>query len=293
MPSNGASLTLKSGIELSVYLDADAYGLEEGAYIEATYNKNANISQSPEIQTKTYRPSELEPYDDPYGIYTGTYKFDFKFAPAQITESVTLALYTDENSEEPVKTIKYSVKDYCNYVIAKSSDENLVALCKTILDYGAAAQKEFNYNTDNMATLQFCNKELIETLEADDIKNAVFSSEFDVDGASFVCNSNLNINLLISSPVVIKGISIDGVAAYETAAKASYVTSDGENYISVSGIEARYLNNCFTVSTSSGDLTMNVAFLTKRYISENRKPSEVNLAKTIYLYANAADEYFN
>ena len=294
-PCNGASLTLNNGIEQSVYFDATAYDIDidEGAIIKVTYNKNSNVSETPDIITKTYKLNELEPYIDPYGNYTGTYKFDFKFAPAQITENVTLALYADETSQEPLKTITYSVKDYCNAVINKSDDENLVALCKAILDYGAAAQLEFNYNTDNMAVDEFYNKETIEALKADDIKNAVFSSEFDVRSGSFICTSNLDISLLISSPVKVKGISIDGMDVDDTKAKAIYIGNDGEKYINISGIEARYLNKDFTVNTSSGNLTMNIAFLAKRYISENRNPDEINLAKTIYLYANAAEAYFD
>ena len=48
-------------------------------------------------------------------------------------------------------TLEYSVMKYCLNQIEKSKKSELVAVCKAMLNYAAASQLSFDYNTDNLA----------------------------------------------------------------------------------------------------------------------------------------------
>ena len=291
--NNGANLTLEGDIEEAIYLDADAYNLGSDAVVKVTANANSDISETPDVQTKTYAVSSLTPYTDPNGTYTGTYKFAVKNAPAQITEKVTVALYASADAQEPIKTIEYSVKDYCDTVIATSNNAKLVALCKSILDYGAAAQLAFGYNTENLAVDdEFYNADAIAELTAADIENPVFTSQAPIKGGSFACFSTTDMNLYVGDHAVAStGASIADDA--DSAVKATTKTRGMSKYINISGIEAGNLLKTVTVSTTLGDIQINTQFLAKVIINANNSANEVNLAKTIYFYAQAADLYFN
>ncbi|MBE6819054.1 MAG: hypothetical protein E7517_07875, partial [Ruminococcaceae bacterium] len=52
--NNGSSLTLNDGVNLNVYLDADAYGLDaDEAVVKVTYNHNADVSKTKAFSTDT------------------------------------------------------------------------------------------------------------------------------------------------------------------------------------------------------------------------------------------------
>ena len=289
--NNGANLALEGIIEENIYIDADAYDLGDDAVIKVTYNASTNISETPDPTEETYLVKDLTPFDDPKDEFDGTYKFSFKQAPAQITEDVVVALYENEDAETPVKTITYSVKDYCDTIIATSKDAKLVALCKSILDYGAAAQTAFDYNTDNMAVDEFYNANAIANLESSDIENPVFTGS-GIQGGSFACFSTTDMNLYVAQHAV------ESTGAYiedddESAVKVVTKTRGNSKYINISGIEAGNLLKTVTVNTTVGDIQINSQFLVKTILAYSNNATEVTLAKTIYFYAQAADEYFN
>lgn len=70
----------------------------------------------------------------------------------------------------------YSVKDYCEDRIANSSNANLKAALKAMLNYGAASQIYFGYNTENLA-----NASLSEEDKALSFNNEYLTSLIEVD----------------------------------------------------------------------------------------------------------------
>ncbi|MBR2589703.1 MAG: hypothetical protein IKE65_02140, partial [Clostridia bacterium] len=89
-PDNGQSITLTDGIESNVYLDADAYGVDEDeAIVKVTYNKNSDINNT-EVQlgTDTYALKDLTKYVDPQSPWNGNYIIAQSQAPAQMHEDI-------------------------------------------------------------------------------------------------------------------------------------------------------------------------------------------------------------
>ena len=71
-------------------------------------------------------------------------KTEVKFSvnPAEITIGFTAKLVNEtKNKTEEIGTV--SMADYCHTMIKQNSDQKLVTLCKSILDYGCAAQDLF------------------------------------------------------------------------------------------------------------------------------------------------------
>ena len=89
------------------------------------------------------------------------YVFDFrKLAAKQMTVDVYAKVYaTDGENEYYSKLNKYSVLQYCYYMLGKTStytpDEDFENLLNSLLAYGAAAQEYFGENTDLLATDSF------------------------------------------------------------------------------------------------------------------------------------------
>ena len=88
---------------------------------------------------------------------TECYLFDFReLAAKQMTVDVYAKVYaTDGENEYYSKLNKYSVLQYCYYMLGKTSsnvpDENFENLLNSLLAYGAAAQEYFKENTDRLA----------------------------------------------------------------------------------------------------------------------------------------------
>ncbi|MBQ8439128.1 MAG: leucine-rich repeat domain-containing protein [Clostridia bacterium] len=86
------------------------------------------------------------------------YVFDFrKIAAKQMTVDVYAKVYaTDGENEYYSKLNKYSVLQYCYYMLGKTStyepDADFEELLNSLLTYGASAQKYFGENTDRLAT---------------------------------------------------------------------------------------------------------------------------------------------
>ena len=86
------------------------------------------------------------------------YLFDFReLAAKQMTVDVYAKVYaTDGENEYYSKLNKYSILQYCYYMLGKTStyepDADFEELLNSLLTYGASAQKYFGENTDRLAT---------------------------------------------------------------------------------------------------------------------------------------------
>ena len=123
------------------------------------------------------------------------------------------------------------------------------------------------------------------------VKMPVFTGS-GIQGGSFACFSTTDMNLYVAQHAV------ESTGAYiedddESAVKVVTKTRGNSKYINISGIEAGNLLKTVTVNTTVGDIQINSQFLVKTILAYSNNATEVTLAKTIYFYAQAADEYFN
>ena len=295
---NGSSLTLSDKIETTIYIDADAYGVDASeAVVKATYNHNA-ADTTPSVSTDTIALSELDQYVSG-DQYNGTYMFKYACAPAQITEDCTIALYEDANAETPVYSETYSAKDYCDKVNAlydetqNPSDEftELDALCDAIVDYAKAAQIKFNYNKDLTDAYRDAR---VQTLSASQMVVEAENDKNGVLGFAFDCQDELNILAYTDGEDAPSNVSI-AATLFNDKISAAADSKEGYNFVRVKGIGSGNLSKVITFDVNGNTVTVSAAAIAKAYVestNENVTSDMKDLARAIYLYGQAANAYF-
>ena len=142
----GTSITLNGAIGLNFYVKENGNN-DYNAYFD--YDSTL-LSGDSEPTTNLY--------DDAVYDNTNTYRiYTINLFAKQMTEEITFSV-----SETATKTT--SVREYAEKIISGESDQTLTEqgysadkiekakeLCKAMLNYGAQAQTEFNYKTDDLA----------------------------------------------------------------------------------------------------------------------------------------------
>ncbi len=139
----GTSITLNGAIGLNFYVK------ENG-----NTNYKANFDYDRTVLSGDSKPTTNLNYDktNNYRIYT------INLFAKQMTEQITFSV-------SKTKTITTSVREYAEKIISGENDTYLTQqgytpdkiakakdLCMAMLNYGAQAQTEFNYKTDDLAT---------------------------------------------------------------------------------------------------------------------------------------------
>ena len=291
-PNNGASITVGETISENFYLDDDFYG--ETAYVSFTYNHNSDVSETADVSTDVMAMSSLDEATD------GRKKFSVTQAPAQATEPITINIYGSQADADAgtnaIDTIDYSVYAYCRDIIENYTGEKaeeMKELAETTLDYAAAAQTYFNYNTGDMATKDatgdFYND--VAGLDMSEVSAPVSAAPSCIKRVSVVVKSDLEINLLSNAPITIEGAGIAATKGTENFAVTSY--PNGDYYVlHIAGIEAANMNKTITVETNEGNLVMTANSIIKM-LAASGDTNLSTLAKAMYLYGTAASAYFD
>ena len=294
-PNNGASITVAETISENFYLDDEFYG--EDSFITVNYNHNSNVSETDDFRTDVVAMNSLPELDDSTSEYNGARKFSVVQAPAQATEGITINVYPTQADAEAGtnaigEPIEYSVYSYCRQIITGDYAENLKALAKSTLDYAAAAQDYFDYNTENMATKDATGGFYNNVAGADLSSVAgVSAAPSCITKASVVVKSDLEINLFSLTPIEVTGASMDATKGKDRFAATSY--QSGDYYVvHIAGIEPANMDNTITVNTSEGDIVMTANAIIKLMLNSN-DAKLVTLAKAMYLYGVAANTYFD
>jgi hypothetical protein len=287
----GSSVSLKGNIALNFYLIVpDELKEDSGAYVmlnDTKYMIN-------EATTRTV------------GDYT-LYQFTISLHAKQMSDPVTLkvftgddevvTLYTHTTGENVTETgYVYTVRDYIAKTKESSTDEKLIALVNAMSDYGALAQIQFNYNTENVPEIQAdLSAVTAETLADYEAK----VTEGTATGMSFKGTS-----LLLQSETVIRfyfNLDEGEIGDYTFKLGSKKVTpeeSDDGWYIEIKNVAAKDLDKVYTVTVSSGAgkiVTVKGSALSyvQKVLSTDGAPEKlVNLVKGIYLYNQAANAYF-
>ncbi|MBR2133645.1 MAG: InlB B-repeat-containing protein [Eubacterium sp.] len=292
-PNNGVNITVADTISENFYLDDEYYG--EDSYVSVNYNHNSNISETTDFKTDVKAMNELAEHSDASSPYNGSRIISVLQAPAQSTEKITINVYANEadaqSGKNVIDTIEYSVYDYCRAIINGNYEENLKELAKSTLDYAAAAQTYFSYNTGNMATKDVSGDFYGEVYGADlSTVAGITSAPSCIKSASVVVKSDLEINLLSKTPIDVSGATIDTTNGGNRFNATSY--QNGDYYVvHIQGIEPSNMDNTITVHTSEGDIIMTANAVIK-IMSQSSNTNLATLAKAMYLYGVAANNYF-
>ena len=277
---NETSIKVADTIKEKFYLDKASY--HDSAVAKITYNHNSDASQSASVSTDVVTLGSL-PEEG------GKAVFEITQAPAQVTETVKIEIFANADATTPVFTTETSAYDYCCSIITTSADAELVELAEATLDYAAAAQTYFGYNTDNMATKDNAGNAFYNDVEGTMPEGSFLALPSCVRNATMIVKSNLEINLLANAPVDVQSSHIEAIGSSFTAETAP---QNGDFYVvHIAGIEPANMDAMIEIETDKGEIIF-TANAVMRAMANSSNANLATLAKAMYLYGAAANIYF-
>ena len=265
----GHSISLDGDVAVNFYMQLDP---------EITAHEGVKMQFTVPDTSAEYQYQEIEVSDD---IKDGEY-YVFKCrVAAKNMDSVISAQLVDGDNKSIIYT--YSVKDYADYLLAHldvpkyAAAENLV---RAMLVYGDNAKYYFGGDTE---------PDQINT-EIPEYPSTVASfADSLFDGATLSLKSQTTLSLYFKSDDPIT-LSIDG----KTEGVDYELKSAGNEYvIRIRNIAIKDLNKNITVKVNGQD-AVTYSPLTYCYKAQNSSDTKLaNTVKALYLYWQAADEYFD
>ena len=226
---------------------------------------------------QSFNVSNLQKIEDGY------YLASVGIAAAQMNDAISVQVI---NGEDCGEVYTYTVRQYCDTILADSSQSQYHALIKEMLNYGAMAQVYFGYDAENLANDGITGTaatEVPETAEEMTVSDKISSLNF--YGASLVYRDRIAVRYYFTGDVTGCTFTANG-NTYIPVAK------DGMHYIEIADILPQNLDQQITLTvTDAAGNTLSVTYGPMNYIVRmNAKGSEnlKNLLKALYNYHLAA-----
>ena len=306
----GISGDIGNGYPIKAGAAATATIAEDGVW---AYTSGTSLNTEGKIGVRVYVviPDELNT-TGAYAMFNGEktliadakstdneYMFETFVVAKDVDKNLNIKLFDADGKAIAYKTKKgttdytetgrdYSVKSYCETVIASSADANLVTLAKSLLDYGHTAAVYLpNYSAD-VSGLDLYQKDKISAVSYSDVSSYKLTkytvpSDIAYDGASLNLETDTSIRIYFT-----------GNFANHTYTSASATVTTEDNALVISNIAAKDLDESYTVQADGVDMYKISALFWPRSILMKSSSTEaaVLMAKTIYLYNQAANVYF-
>ena len=291
---NGSSLSLKDKISINIYVGIPEEA--EGWTAKLFYEKNGF-----EEPVSTYALDKTAA--NGYSSKNDEYKFAYsEISAKEMTENVRVQIF-DENGKVVliqakdgtfVEALDFCAADWANTMISDTSrPEKTVNLAKALLNYGGEAQTYFEYKTEDNANADGHLADKMAAITAADL--SAFAPVKDdktaavgENGISLSLKSETYLNVYYTKEVTATAENLNG-------AKIAVSKSGKEWVAKITGITAKNLGNMYTLTVKAGDVTsvqkysaLSWAYNILNGTNEKAKP----LAKALYLYQQAAVEYF-
>ncbi len=205
-------------------------------------------------------------------------------AAAQMTDIIGL---TVKNGEETVHTGEYSVRQYAETILTGEYDEYVKDMVKEMLNYGAAAQTYFNYNSGNLANAGY-ELEAAATVPAEVPEITV---EDTLDGISLY-----GMSLVFRNKTAVRFyFNVSGNIADYTFSQGTPVQKDGKYYVEIGNINPQDLANDITLSVNDGALSVTYSplnYIVRKYNNADSSAELKALVQAMYGYHLEA-KYYN
>jgi hypothetical protein len=273
------SVTLSENLNLNYYFS----GLKEG-----TDAKDYTVRVTFNGQTKSYNLAADTALDD-YG-----YGEEYKLVAATIYAfQMTLPVKVEvEYNGEVIATDDYSVQQYFESRLEKSTDEAFRNVCKAALDYGANAQLYFKEDTGNLANKNSNPSNTLTATRPTNVKATAGSVEA-------IDPSTVSRSLIFGSETSIKvyfklkeGAKIEDLSFTCKGFNVTEPVQEGSEYsVKITGIRSFELYKDFDLVISQGSSSMTVTYSPYAYANSKWESTTANLAnlvKAMVAYGNAA-----
>ncbi len=231
----------------------------------------------------------------------GKYYFNIGIAAAQMTENIAVRVITADADSE---IQNFTVRKYADYLLKKeSSSAELKKLITAMLDYGAYAQVYFGVNTENLA-----NAGLHEDGE-NPLDGVTISQSTKTEG-SIAGLTDINADMFLQADNTLRlyfktqnaddyNITVkynDGKDRTFTLVYAED-TTNGRYYVDIPHIPAPMLGTEYEITFKTADnatfkVTLSGYSYAATLIADNSTEAQTNVAKALYLYGEAAANYF-
>ena len=263
----GTTMTLGNDLALNFVMEAAKVN-GEGLYAEIVHgDKVTTIDQADWIVSGNYVKI----------AYTG-------LAAKQMTDEVTITIYDADGNELDSKTD--SIRDYAMRMFGKSGDDFDTVLAD-MLNYGAAAQLQFNYKTDDLANSLMTEEQkakATESIELSDIRKTASGYQ----GATLSLENNIVLNFFYSADFVGKTATVSYTDHYGVAHEyeAEVVASGSMGKVSVDKL---VISDCSVAIT----VTIDGEAVVDSVESYCARMTTLALREPLMKFASSASAYFN
>ena len=279
----GRTISLNGYIDLNFYLNPNLVG--EGTTVNFAWTVNGTNKTA----SYTLKAEDLE---DGKG-----YKATVSLPAAEMNYGVTASV---EGFDE---TKTSSVRDYCDYILAKYEDENLINLVKALLNYGAAAQTAFNRTDVDLVNTGISydgfdyQGDVTDGMITQAISDA--NNGAAADDLAHIADSKLGAKYYTTSLIYLSGSTLRHYFTPKTwpgtIPNASAYDGNQSNYyyyVEKTNIPAAELDTLQTFTV--GDVTFKYSALdyVRTVLNSTAAPAAKELAVATYWYNQAANAYF-
>ena len=215
----------------------------------------------------------------------GTSTVSVGLAAAQMADTITIK----GCGAEYEKT--YSVVDYAKDILGGEYSDETKALVTEMLNYGAAAQMHFQYNTENLVKEDYTKDQSL-TLEAAAVEVADSMNGLGYYGASMLFRNKIAVRFYFTGSVEDCAF-LEGENTYHLPNQ----TSDGLYYVEIENINPDALDEQITLTVTRGDgevITVTYGpmnYIKRMYEKEDTSESLKDVLENLYHYHKAAVAY--
>ncbi len=190
-----------------------------------------------------------------------------------------------KNGSDKAPPADYTIRQYCETVLADEKEARYHTLIREMLNYGAAAQAYFGYESDGMANegITGAGQEAVPE-RAPEMTLSGKAGNVRFYGASLVYESRIAVRFYFTGDVSGCSFTVDG----QTCTPAE---KNGLYYIEVSDILPQNLDKQIPVTVTSGGETLTVSYSPLNYmVRMNARGNETlqSLMRALYNYHLAA-----
>ena len=270
------SISLKGNIALNYYMRlSDEVLSDSTAYMQFTLADGTIIKIPVTEGVKTVRDGETY------------YVFSCAVNAKEMTDDVVNQFFYEGGS---TAEHSYSVKTYADYILANSTDEEMKDLVTAMLNYGAASQIHFGYNTDKLANAG---------LEVPDYSGVTIEGFNAVSSQGTELAKFYSASLILKSETTLRFFFTGAITATYNGQELEVKQRSGLYYVDVVGIAAKDLDKNVTITINDGTNTADVTYNPMTYCTAVQNDTTgafdqemKDLVAALYLYNQAANTYF-
>ena len=273
---NGGVLSLDGKIGVKMYLD-----IPEDVSREAIVNITAPDGTVSSVTVGDGAVTE-------YGIM-----FYCPVAAKEMTVDIKIQVIDGADASDE---LTYSVKKYADGLLAGDYSEESKTLIKAMLNYGAMAQKLFDYKTDSLANAGLAASDQdLSAITADTLASYAKEKQ-SVEGVATLAGTILSLESETTLKLFFSDVAEGATFTYDGAAITP--AQSGSYYmVAITNIAAKDLNKDYTVTINGNDFTFSAMSFCENVLKGNytgeKKDELVDVAKALYAYSAAADVYFS